>query len=85
MVEIRGMDSRERVRGERERGFLFGKGRSGDRVKCTRAIGLNLRENLGEIYSTFLVCEIHSSCRDTALPCPYRMLNVLHKHGIRCI
>ena len=36
-------------------------------------------------YSTFQVCEIHSSCRDTALPCPYGILNVLHKPAICCI
>ena len=36
------------------------------------------------LYSTFQVCEIHSFCRDTAVPCPYGILNVLHKPGICC-
>ena len=36
------------------------------------------------IYSRFQVCEIHSSCRDTAVPCPYGILNVRPKPGICC-
>ena len=74
------MDSR----GEGLRVFIWGRsiGRSG---KVHQGDRCQFRENLGEIYSTFLVCEIHGSCRDTAVPCPCGILNVRPKPEKCCM